>query len=411
MKRYMIFAVAAIQFILSGCGSVLMVEVSNPSDIDRDTELIEVSLDDIKSRLKIQDGESFILKDGAVEVPYQQTYDGKVVFPAQLKAQQVKSYRFCKGTPAEVVTKVCGDHYPKRVDDLCWENDLIGFRTYGFKEDAPSGYDIFTKRSTDLPVIPEFYRRAKDPKLTKIHKQLKKTDKRAADRFNWDSLSFHVDHGYGCDVYAVGPTLGAGTTALLDGEDIVYPFCYDKFEILDDGPLRFTIKLIFRPFDLGEKENIVETRIITLDLGRYFNKTEISFENLDSNPIVAGIVLQDKDGKETADAEKGYIAYPAPTMNFDKHQDVDNGIIFVASVFPEALTKAETVYFPDEESKARNNSTGHVLAYSEYESGKPFEYYWGAAWDHSNVKSYQEWISIVEKFSAQLRTPLIVKMK
>jgi hypothetical protein len=98
-------------------------------------------------------------------------------------------------------------------------------------------------------------------------------------------------------------------------------------------------------------------------------------------------------------------------MNFDKHQDVDNGIIFVASVFPEALTKAETVYFPDEESKARNNSTGHVLAYSEYESGKPFEYYWGAAWDHSNVKSYQEWISIVEKFSAQLRTPLIVKMK
>ena len=228
MKRYILSAVAAIQFILSGCGSVLMVEVSNPSDIDRDTELIEVSLDDIKSRLKIQDGESFILKDGADEVPYQQTYDGKVVFPAQLKAQQVKSYRFCKGTPAEVVTKVCGDHYPKRVDDLCWENDLIGFRTYGFKEDAPSGYDIFTKRSTDLPVIPEFYRRAKDPRLTKIHKQLKKTDKRAADRFNWDSLSFHVDHGYGCDVYAVGPTLGAGTTALLDGEDIVYPFCYDR---------------------------------------------------------------------------------------------------------------------------------------------------------------------------------------
>ena len=81
-----------------------------------------------------------------------------------------------------------------------------------------------------------------------------------------------MDHGYGCDVYAVGPTLGAGTTALLDGEDIVYPFCYDKFEILDDGPLRFTIKLTFRPFNLGEKENIVETRIISLDLGRYFQQ-------------------------------------------------------------------------------------------------------------------------------------------
>jgi hypothetical protein len=197
----------------------------------------------------------------------------------------------------------------------------------------------------------------------------------------------------------------------MDGENIVYPFCYETFEILDDGPLRFTIKLVFRPVKIAEKENIVETRIITLDLGRYFNKTEVSFENLDRNTIISGIVLQDKDGKEIANAEKGYIAYPAPTMNFDKHLDVDNGTIFVASVFPEAVTKAETVYFSDEESKARNNSKGHVIAYSEYVSGKPFEYYWGAAWDHSTVKSYQEWISIVEKFSAQLKTPLIVKMK
>jgi len=411
MKRHLILTVAAIQFILSGCGSVLKVEVSNAADFDRDTDIIEVPWSDVEKRLGIRDGESVVLKDGSEEVPYQLTYDGKLIFPTKLLSGQTKTYSITKGAPSEYTVKVCGDHYPQRVDDICWENDLIGFRTYGFKEDAPSGYDIFTKRSSDLPVIPEFYRRAKDPKLTKIHKQLKKTNKRAADRFNWDSLSFHVDHGYGCDVYAVGPTLGAGTSALLDGENIVYPFCYDKFEILDDGPLRFTIKMVFRPFNLGEKENIVETRVITLDLGRYYNKTEISFENLEKNPIVAGIVLQDKEGKEIADAEKGYIAYAAPTMNFDKHQDVDNGIIFVASVFPKALDKAETVYFSDEESKTRNNSTGHVLAYSEYESGKPFEYYWGAGWDHSNVKTYEQWISIVEKFSSQLRTPLTVKLK
>ena len=233
MKRYILMSVAAIQFILSGCGSVLKVQVSNPSDIDRGTELIEVALDDVKDRLHIKDGEEFVIKEGGEEVSYQQTYDGKVVFPAKLSSRQTKTFIFSKGTPAEVVTQVCGDHYPKRVDDLCWENDLIGFRAYGFKEDAPSGYDIFTKRDTDLPVIPEFYRRAKDPRLTKIHKKLKKTDKRAADRFNWDSLSFHVDHGYGCDVYAVGPTLGAGTSALMDGENIVYPFCYETFEILD----------------------------------------------------------------------------------------------------------------------------------------------------------------------------------
>ena len=222
MKRHLILTVAAIQFILSGCGSVLKVEVSNAADFDRDTDIIEVPWSDVEKRLGIRDGESVVLKDGSEEVPYQLTYDGKLIFPTKLLSGQTKTYSITKGAPSEYTVKVCGDHYPQRVDDICWENDLIGFRTYGFKEDAPSGYDIFTKRSSDLPVIPEFYRRAKDPKLTKIHKQLKKTDKRAADRFNWDSLSFHVDHGYGCDVYAVGPTLGAGTSALLDGENIVF---------------------------------------------------------------------------------------------------------------------------------------------------------------------------------------------
>ena len=118
-------SVAAIQFILSGCGSVLKVQVSNPSDIDRGTELIEVALDDVKDRLHIKDGEEFVIKGGGEEVSYQQTYDGKVVFPAKLSSRQTKTFIFSKGTPAEVVTQVCGDHYPKRVDDLCWENDLI----------------------------------------------------------------------------------------------------------------------------------------------------------------------------------------------------------------------------------------------------------------------------------------------
>ena len=71
MKRYILLTVAAIQFILSGCGSVLMVEVSNPSDIDRGTELIEMSLDDVINRLHIKDGEKFVIKEGSEEVSYQ----------------------------------------------------------------------------------------------------------------------------------------------------------------------------------------------------------------------------------------------------------------------------------------------------------------------------------------------------
>ena len=342
MKRGLILIAAAIQFILSGCGSVLTVSITNPSETDRHPELAELSLQDVTARLRLKDGETFVITSSGAETPYQITHERKVVFPTFLKAGQKAEYLIKKGTPSEVVTKVRGDHYAKRADDICWENDLVGFRVYGFKEDNPSGYDIFTKKNTDLPVIPEMYRMALDPAQKKIEKKIRKEFGKDSAAVFHNKRSFHIDHGYGADFYAVGPTLGAGTSALLDGEEIIYPFCYETFEILDNGPLRFTMKLTFRPFKIGNCENVVETRIISIDLGSHFTKTVVSFEGLDApKPIVTGIVVQDTDGKAVGDATKGYIAYPAPTMNFDKFNDVDNGIIYVGHVFAEKLESTE----------------------------------------------------------------------
>ena len=56
------------------------------------------------------------------------------------------------------------------------------------------------------------------------------------------TLTYHRDHGYGMDAYTVGPTLGAGVPALLDGDHFVYPLCYKEAEVLDMGPLRFTVR-------------------------------------------------------------------------------------------------------------------------------------------------------------------------
>ena len=264
MRRHL-----SIILILTLCLSIdliggVRIHVSNPTKSDRLVEMVEVSLKDIQNKADLNSGDQFVISDGEKEVGYQITYDGKVIFPVSLTAGQEVVYTVSKGTPAEVVTKVCGAHYPKRVDDIAWENDLAGFRVYGYKEDSASGYDIFTKRDTDLPVIPEMYRLALDPKMKKIEKQIRKVNKDSADRYKWDKMSFHVDHGYGADVYGVGPTLGAGVAALVDNGNIIYPFCYESFEILDNGPLRFTLKLKFRPFKAGNSENVVETRIITL---------------------------------------------------------------------------------------------------------------------------------------------------
>ena len=411
MKRGIILIAAAIQFILSGCGSILKVSVSNPSEIDRHPEIVEVALQDVIAKLGLKDGETFVVTSDGIETPYQITHDHKVIFPVQLKAGQSVEFILKKGTPAEVVTKVCGNHYPKRVDDICWENDLVGFRVYGFKENNPSGYDLFTKKNTDLPVIPEMYRKALDPEKKKLEKAIKKEHgKDSAARFH-NKRSFHIDHGFGADFYAVGQTLGAGTSALVDGDKIIYPFCYDKFEILDNGPLRFTLKLTFRPFTIGECNNVVETRILSIDLGSHFTKTVVSFEGLDSaKPIVTGIVVQDTDGKAVGNAEKGFIAYPAPTQNFDKFNEIDNGNIFVGHAFPYALENAGLKYFSEEESKSRGGSKGHILAHSTYNPAEPFVYYWGFGWNGADMATYKQWLEHLETFAAQLKTPIIINL-
>ena len=108
---------------------------------------------------------------------------------------------------------------------------------------------------------------------------MKKTDPKAASEL-YRSVSYHVDHGNGMDCYAVGPTLGGGTAALFPDSTIVYPYCYKDCEILDNGPLRFTAKLVYNPLVVKGDSSVIETRIISLDKGAQLNKTVVSFDNL-----------------------------------------------------------------------------------------------------------------------------------
>ena len=402
-------SVASILLLVGCCNCAYTVKVGNPTASDRQTEMVEVDLDSIAVALGLAEGETFVVKSEGKEVPYQITYDGYVIFPVTLKASQTQTFKVCKGTPAEVTVKVCGKHYPEREDDICWESDLAGFRVYGFKEDLASGYDFFTKRDTDLPVIDEMYRKALDPEMKRIREEIRLADKDSADRYNCDHMSFHVDHGVGADCYGVGKTLGAGVAALVDGDKIVYPFCYDSYEILDNGPLRFTMTLSFRPFSAGGCDNIVETRILSVDLGSYFTKTSVTYENLDKEmPIVTGIVVQDKDEKAVGNAEKGFIAYPAPTINYDRQREVDNGTIFVGHAFPYELSNAGLTYFSDEESQARGGSKGHILAHSTYSPETPFVYYWGFGWSRAGFESYEQWLEYLEAYADQIKTPLTI---
>ena len=404
--------------ILASCCPAVTVTVTNGTDSDRLPEMVELCSEQISGALDLKDGESFIIRNEAgEEQPYQITSDAKVIFQVEMKAGESGTYKITKGQPSEYQTYACGRHYPARLDDFAWENDLVGFRVYGpalqAKGERGFGYDLFAKRGTDLPVIGKFYELALGERNRSIYNELKQSDPQAAKDYLIDSMSFHVDHGYGMDAYAVGPNLGAGVTALVD-EDIIYPWCYKEYEILDNGPLRMSFRLTFAPATIGQDAEVVETRLITLDAGSYLNRTTVVYENLSqTRELVAGIVLRDKDGKEITDIQKGYIAYPAPSINFDKRNpDIDNGTHFVGHVYPEAMKQMKTVFHSEKEMKEeRGGAPGHVLACTDYEPGEEFTYYWGFGWDHSDMKTYGQWTGYLEKFAAQIKEPLIVTVK
>lgn len=385
------------------------VTVINPLAMERSNEMVEVSMETVTDRLGLADtAQIVVLNADGQQVPYQITYDGKVIFPAAIAAGGTATYTIQTGTPEAFDVKACGRCYPERMDDMAWENDLVAFRAYGpalqAKGERGFGYDLFTKYNTTEPMLEAMYAKELDKETLAKIAELKKTDPKAAAELSRER-SYHIDHGYGMDCYAVGPTLGAGVAALMVNDTIIYPWCYKNQEILDNGPLRFTVKLEFTPLTVKGDSTVVETRLITLDAGSHLNKTVVSYSNLkETLPIVAGIVLHEPDGAVVADAANGYITYVDPTTG------PDNGKIFMGAAVPAVVKDAKTVLFSEKEKKERNNADGHVLAVSDYEPGSEYVYYWGFAWDKADIKTADAWNRYMADFAQKVRNPLTVKV-
>lgn len=385
------------------------VTVTNPLAMERSNEMVEVSMETVTDRLGLADtAQIVVLNADGQQVPYQITYDGKVIFPAAIAAGGTATYTIQTGTPEAFDVKACGRCYPERMDDMAWENDLVAFRAYGpalqAKGEHGFGYDLFTKYNTTEPMLEAMYAKELNKETLAKIAELKKTDPKAAAELSRER-SYHIDHGYGMDCYAVGPTLGAGVAALMVNDTIIYPWCYKNQEILDNGPLRFTVKLEFTPLTVKGDSTVVETRLITLDAGSHLNKTAVSYSNLkETLPIVAGIVLHEPDGAVVADAANGYITYVDPTTG------PDNGKIFMGAAVPAVVKDAKTVLFSEKEKKERNNADGHVLAVSDYEPGSEYVYYWGFAWDKADIKTADAWNRYMADFAQKVRNPLTVKV-
>ena len=137
MKKIFVIALGAI--VLSSCAKLneVKIVVDNKSDLKRDYEMAEVSWHLVKERLKLAEGETFIvLNNDGEQVPYQLVSYGEqdaelLIFPVTLSPKESANFKIVKGAPEKFEDQVQVTFMPQRKDDISWENDRSEERRVG----------------------------------------------------------------------------------------------------------------------------------------------------------------------------------------------------------------------------------------------------------------------------------------
>lgn len=370
-------------FSLSACSAskhVAQIHVKNPTALERENEMVEVDWTKIKKQLSLKDSEAFVLMDSEGELipcqilSEQSETPSKLIFLATLSEKEKKTFYLTRsGATQEFEPMVYGRLVPERKDDFAWENNRVAYRIYGPALQATgeisNGLDIWVK-SVEKMVIDKWY---KDD-IAGI-------------------ASYHRDHGEGVDFYKVGPTLGLGMTAPVYDDKLCLGKNFISSEILDQGPLRITMKFKYAPYQVGDSE-VTETRIISLDAYSYLNKVVKIFESNSNELTLATGLLTSGDGSEPTfgDQENGIIAYEVPA-------DKDNGSIYTGAINPLGY----------KEVKSLDN---HYSGINTFTSGKEYVYYTGGGWSkHGFTEGFEQWTDYLKNQRDKLKNPLKIKVK
>ena len=389
----------------SWAGKTVTITVTNDENEQRQ-ELVEIDLKTIVDKLALGEDDAFVVRNAfGQQVDYQVTYDGKLLIDVSVRPCGKAQFTVSKGVPEPMKTWVKGKMYPTRKDDIAWENDRGAYRVYGpalqRTGEKSFGTDVWTKNTPEI-VVEDRYTADYDGNILKniYHK------KGQGEKWRDEDLhtSFHLDHGNGLDCYSVGSTLGCGTPALMDGNTLIYPYCYKEYEILDNGPLRFTVALTYHPAKVKKDENVVEHRIMSLDKGSNFNKITVWYEGL-TKPcdFASGVVIHSED-KESVVLGSNYVHYADPTDNPAKH----NFQVYVAALFPYGDVKTKMLKY----DTPNKGIEGHALGIlKKLENNQKYTYYAGSAWSKADVRTQREWQVRIDSFLNAIAMPLEVTIE
>ena len=403
-KIYMVMAAFVLSSLAIRAAKKVTIEIRN-NDSQPRSEVVEIDVAGIYQKLGVNSS-SLVVTDGkGSEMPSQQTHDGKLLVDVTVPAAGVLNLKVVKGTPRPCGPWVFGKQYPQRLDDFAWENDKCIYRAYGpalqRKGEKAYGYDVWVKNTAELVLDQRYtaYTEGQE-KMRQLRKESgHETEIKQIDH----NINFHIDHGNGNDPYKVGPTLGCGVPALMDDGQLAFPWAYKDYQILDNGPLRLTVRFDYPQRKLAGEQAVTEHRLMSIDKGSRFCRQTVWYDGLTcKHQIASGVVIHAEDST-SYQLGKDYVQYADPTDNPKRNKHTK---VFVAALFPYGAVK--TMYLP---GKAKGGATGHVIGVAADYQGERYTYYFGSAWSGCEIKTQEEWKTCITETLQRLKTPLEIRIK
>jgi uncharacterized protein DUF4861 len=373
--------------VLPTAASAQQLRLTNPTSIDRNEEVVVVSLKQIVAHLSFSGTQlqSLVVTDAATKqrIP-SQLYSSRtdaapdtLLLLVKLPANGAMNVAFSLDSDAPPQEPlVFGRAIPERKDDFAWENKVVAYRIYGPALEATgeisSGIDVWSKRIPNF-VVNSFYRQ----------------DHEAAMTHN-SALSYHNDNGIGLDSYDVGPSRGCGGTAVWADGKLNVSKNYTVARILTTGPIRFEFEISYAPWQAGGKM-VSETKRITLDAGSHLNKivSTFSFDG-DSRLELAAAIAIHEGGEVTLPVGKS-IASVWDTPQQPSAGRIATGLVSSPTEHGTTMTAAN-----------------HALMIFERHSGESFTYFAGSGWSKADMPTHADWDAYLVRFQELQQHPIAV---
>jgi pectinesterase len=364
------------------------VRVENPLDQPRPDEVVELDWSELQSRLpQLAEGNVRVIDAGSGDEVLTQVFDGDgdgapeaLLFLASLWPSETHTYTVEATPPAADLAPRSYARYDPPRDDMAWESDRIAFRTYGqglWENDeygplVSSGIDVWPKRTRDL-ILDRWYEKGHD--------------------------AYHLDTGEGADFFSVGPTLGAGGTAIWHDGTLHRAENFAGHRILADGPIRAVFEMTYEPWDAGGVE-VSETKRITVDAGQNLFHSESTFETdgADELTVAVGFVKRAEGlvgSMKQATPNWAWLSAWGPV----ERKNGGHGDLGTAALLDRS--RLEEVRETDD----------HYLALLTATPGEPIVHYAGAGWTASgDFDSVQDWWAHLDALAQRLQHPVRVTL-